>query len=189
MMDETSPGSYAGASHLAGASLPSSSDVLCAALWYAQQGLRVLPLRPGLKVPAYGVRGYKDASSDPVQIRAWWQRMPKSNLGIATGHLVDVIDLDGPDAVRTWLSLDERPQFLGRVRTPRPGGYHLYVYATGDGIATGLLPGIDYRGVGGYVVAPPSWFGGDESHTYQGNYTWVNMLTLGQGGADDANMG
>lgn len=126
------------------------------ALWYAEQGLRVFPLQPGLKVPHQGSRGCKDATSDLNVIRQWWEWYPESNLAIATGHLVDVIDIDGPVGVDSWLQFDDLPDALGTVSTPRKAGSHLYVAATGDGNSAGIFPGIDYRGVGGYVVAPPS---------------------------------
>lgn len=147
--------------------------VLAAALWYAEQGLHVFPLQAGSKIPHKGTRGCKDGTTDPDAIRAWWERWPDSNLAIATGHVVDVIDIDGPEGVKSWLSIiDELPPIFGRVSTPRPGGNHLYVAATpGRGNKAGLLPHIDYRGDGGYVVAPPSF-------TDQGTYRWLQPLDM-----------
>jgi hypothetical protein len=139
---------------------PSPVPILAAALWYAEQGLHVFPLSPATKIPHKGTRGCKDAVTDAETVRTWWDRWPDSNVGIATGHLVDVVDIDGATGQRSraqswemFASLD----VIGTVLTPRPGGMHLYVpanAAVGNGAA--LLPGIDYRGRGGYVVAPPS---------------------------------
>lgn len=128
------------------------------ALWYAEQGLAVFPLQPAAKVPMRGSRGCKDATADPDRVRAWWEQRPDANIGLATGHLVDVIDIDGPAGVASWAAmLDALPPALGKVSTPRPGGTHLYVAAVpGRGNKARLLPGVDYRGTGGYVVAPPS---------------------------------
>lgn len=148
-----------------------------AALWYAGAGLHVFPLTPGSKIPLPGSRGFKDATTDAEQITAWWSATPDLNIGIATGHLVDVVDVDGPAGVRTWIDLyDDLPYVLGKVSTPRPGGNHLYVIAVpGRGNKAGIMPGIDYRGTGGYVVAPPSVITGGD---HPGSYSWYSPLDL-----------
>lgn len=147
-----------------------------AALWYGLRGLAVFPLQPGGKRPYQGSHGLKDASTDLDQIRAWWTARPTSNIGLATGLVVDVIDIDGPAGVLSWSRLlltqadDLDP--LGTVSTPRPGGTHLYVPATGNGNRAGTFPGIDYRGQGGYVVAPPS------TNSHGQPYYWRRPLSL-----------
>jgi hypothetical protein len=149
---------------------------LCAsALWYAKQGLHVFPVQAGGKQPYPGTHGCKDATTNQAQIHVWWTRWPDANIGIATGHLVDVIDIDGPPAgIKSWGRLkveNKLPPILGKVSTPRPGGNHLYVPATGRGNGAKVAPGIDYRGAGGYVVAPPS-------ETPVGRYVWYQPLEL-----------
>lgn len=152
-----------------------------AALWYANTGLRVFPLQPGRKDPYPASHGCLDATSDQDQIISWWTHRPNANIGIATGHLVDVIDIDGPDGVHSWVELgDGLPPILGTVSTPRDGGSHLYVPATGRGNKARIYPGIDYRGRGGYVVAPPSTLAVDPARTYHGPYTWRRPLNLGE---------
>lgn len=126
------------------------------AVWYAERGWPVHPLRPGLKVPATP-HGCKDATVDVERVRRYWARHPDANIGIATGHGVDVIDLDGPDA------LDALDAAAPRDAAPIDGpivvtarGAHLYVTPTGRGNRAGLVAGVDYRGAAGYAVAPPS---------------------------------
>ena len=70
-------------------------SLLSAALWYASVGLRVFPLSPGTKIPYKGSAGCHDASRNEDVIRGWWEPDPDSNIGIATGHLIDVVDIDG----------------------------------------------------------------------------------------------
>jgi hypothetical protein len=139
-----------------------------AAVWYAERGHLVFPLRPGQKIPATP-NGFKDASMNPDTIRNWWRAEPRYNIGLSTGHLFDVIDLDGPDGITSIAAIEDEgllPTIIGRVLTPgdereqRPPGMHLLVRPTGDGCATKIRPGIDYRGIGGYVVAPPSLING-----------------------------
>ncbi|MFF1820373.1 bifunctional DNA primase/polymerase [Kribbella sp. NPDC058245] len=137
------------------------ASILGAALWYGERGLRVFPISPRSKKPYLDTHGLHDATSDAGRIRAAFETKPNANIAIATGHRVDVIDFDGLEAhlawgrtYPTWAEAGIEP--LAIVSTPRPGGMHVYVTATGEGNYAGMLPGVDYRGLGGYVVVPPS---------------------------------
>lgn len=134
--------------------------LLEAALRYASWGWPVFPLKPGGKAPATR-NGFKDATTDGDHIRAWWTSTPDANIGLPTGMLFDVIDIDPPAGAVSYAQLaadDLVPDVHGHVATAS-GGLHLYIAATGDGNRAAILPGIDYRGAGGYVVAPPSTLG------------------------------
>lgn len=158
--------------------------LLASALWYAEHGLRVFPLTPGTKIPLKGSRGCLDATNDEATIRTWWERTPDANVAIATGHLVDVVDVDGPEGQRSrarqWDEVFGQVDAdnLGKVLTPRPGGMHVYVPATGEGNGASIAPGVDYRGLGGYVVAPPSVI--TEGNGTPGTYRWLGTPRLGE---------
>lgn len=137
------------------------ASVLGAALWYAEHGLPVFPIQPYAKKPYPRTHGVGDATMVEARVRAMFADKPDANLAIATGVRVDVIDFDGPEAhaawgqtYPTWAAAGINP--IAIVSTPRPGGLHVYIAATGKGNRAGMLPGVDYRGVGGYVVVPPS---------------------------------
>jgi hypothetical protein len=150
--------------------------LLDAALLYASWGWPVFPLLPlaraatiahqtGEPISKVAKRpatrnGFKDATADPDRIRAWWTRHPDSNIGLPTGLAFDVIDVDPPDGIPSYLALlgQQDLQSHGRVTTSS-GGTHLYVLPTGRGNSSRTMPGVDYRGAGGYVVAPPSTLG------------------------------
>lgn len=135
------------------------------ALWYAGLSLPVFPLKRGAKEPLGGSHGVHDATTDPVEVRALF-RNPHLNVGLATGHGVDVLDFDGPPSHTAWTSYwgpdrakrweDVGVVVLATVSTPRPGGLHVYVPSGSFGNRAKVIPSIDYRGLGGYVVAPPS---------------------------------
>lgn len=131
--------------------------LLDAALLYASWGWPVFPLRPKDKRPATR-NGFKDATTDTDRIRAWWAKNPESNIGLPTGIKFDVIDIDTPHGVTSYqkmLDADILPDSHGMVATSSSGIHH-YITPLGGGNLAGTLPGIDYRGAGGYVVAPPS---------------------------------
>ena len=154
------------------ARLAAPGALAAAALWSAQQGIAVFPLRPHAKIPLTGTHGFKDASADPAAVAAWWAEHPDANIGAPTGLTFDVIDVDGPAGYRSLADLRERdliPTVYASVKTPR--GTHLYMAVTGDGNTAGLRPGIDVRGLGGYVVVPPS-VNGDGRY-----YSWSTPLT------------
>ncbi len=170
----------------------SDNPLLNAALDYAARGIPVLPVhrptsRPGPEVgcscgdPGCGsigkhpvtTHGLKDASTNREQIEWWWRRFPQANIGLATGHLFDVLDIDGPTGQRSIARLSanhpiSRPGPL--VRTGR-GGWHVYLAPTGLGNPKPRdLEKVDWRGRGGYVLAPPS------RHASGRRYRWVRDL-------------
>ena len=133
------------------------------ALHYAKQGWPVFPLNG--KKPAIprerGGRGCHDATLDLNRIEEWWREYPEANIGIGTGRRSGllVVDVD-PRKTQAWLdslhSLALPPTFTVKTWS---GGWHLYFRFSGDeriSIGTDLLPGIDWRGNGGYVVGAGS---------------------------------
>jgi hypothetical protein len=167
-----------------------------AALAYAKQGFRVLPLHHPIQVrsrkqpgsvgcscgdPECGPvgkhprtrNGLHDATADPGQLARWWQRWPNANIGLVTGELADVLDIDGWAAwaaLRGWAT-----QHQLRLEGPlaRTGnGLHYYLAPTGTGNRADLLEHVDWRGRGGYVVAPPSLHGSGT------RYRWLRPLTV-----------
>jgi hypothetical protein len=113
------------------------------------------------------------ASTDPAVVGEWWRRWPEANLGLATERRFHVLDLDGTqgvEALRAILSIApaEHP---GPVARTGGGGWHLLYRPSGLGNRVGLAPGVDWRGRGGLIVAPPS------RHASGRRYSWVRPLT------------
>lgn len=135
------------------------------ALWYASLGMAVFPIWPRTKSPRT-TNGFKDATTDPAQIEAWWNEQPY-NIGIATGAMsggLVIIDLDineekginGYLVLKEWqLEHGTLPDTVQSI-TGR-GGYHLLYRDTRPwNNRVGVREGVDIRGEGGYIVAPPS---------------------------------
>lgn len=140
-----------------------SGTIRDAALTYAAAGLAVFPCIPGGKQPLTE-RGYLDAATGARRIRGWWAWQPHANIGIATGHGLDVLDIDvhaGGNGYRILEHLHRSnlvPGALAAVRTPS-GGTHLYFPSDPDRPQRTWSRGtmhVDFRGTGGYVLAAPS---------------------------------
>jgi hypothetical protein len=155
--------------------LEAPGALAAAALWYAAQGITVFPCQPRGKQPATR-NGFKDATTNTTLIAAWWADQPACNIGLPTGHQFDVVDVDGHDGINSIYFGDdplyESLNILGKAFTTRDGGVHLYVPPTGLGNKAALYPGVDYRGQGGYVIAPPSV--GENGRRYR----WAQPLRL-----------
>jgi hypothetical protein len=128
---------------------------------YAESGWNVFPCAPDSKLPLTK-QGFLDASSSHRRIEAWWKIHPAANVAIATGRPgPDVLDIDVHPNGSGWSALNELkraglvPEAGAVVRTPSGGGHFYYA---GSDQRNGHLPGhhLDYRGLGGYVVSPPS---------------------------------
>lgn len=155
------------------------SPMLAAALSYARKGMGVFPIwwavgprcacpkgaecgSPG-KHPIGDVvpQGVKNASVRDADITTWWTRFPNANIGIRTGHGLVVIDIDPQhDGESSIAKLEDT---YGRLPATVEsitggGGRHILFHSTVSvgNSASRLGRGIDIRGDGGYIVAPPS---------------------------------
>ena len=142
-------------------------NCLNAAIEYAKKyKWAVFPVSATTKKPLTP-HGCTDAKKDIGAIRSWWKKWPDAGIGIATGAVsgLVVIDLDvdenkgidGRISMREWeRDHGELPETVMAI-TGR-GGSHLYYSYNGTDIKNraGILEGIDVRGEGGYVIAPPS---------------------------------
>jgi hypothetical protein len=128
------------------------------------------------------------ATTDPDTIEGWWKQWPNANIGVATGKRsgIYVIDIDNKASVELAPgvlvaegdhSLRQKENEIGRLSETKTvitgsGGTHLiyqYPENTTEPIAnrSGLLPSVDTRGDGGYIVAAPSL------HISGNRYRWI----------------
>jgi hypothetical protein len=113
-------------------------------------GIDKKPLVPWLEFQK-GKATYKDLST--------WFEEGDAMVGIVTGEIsnVCVIDVDTPDGEKRLRAISPESFNAPTVLTPR-GGRHLYFeHEPGMRNLAGAIPGTDFRGEGGYVVAPPSF--------------------------------
>ncbi len=163
-----------------------------AALAYARQGWKVLPLHsapagrcscgqtdcgsPG-KHPRTP-HGGKDASSDEPTLRAWWKEWPESNLGIVPDPGVAVLDVDPRNGGADSLAELERVrgQLPATAAVATGGGGHHFYFRLPEGQfrrRPGFRPGLDLLIGTGYVIAPPS------VHASGGVYHWITCFDEG----------
>lgn len=150
-----------------------AADTLDAARRYLARGWSVLPLRPRDKRPLIPWTDLQVERAGEDDVADWFRRWPDANVGIVTGGVSNliVLDVDPKHGGDTTLARLER-----RYRALPPtaealtggGGRHLYFIHPGGLIRNraGLAQGIDLRGDGGYIVAPPS------VHPSGGSYRW-----------------
>ncbi|MBL8528861.1 MAG: bifunctional DNA primase/polymerase [Burkholderiales bacterium] len=136
--------------------------LLDAALLYAARGWSVLPCEARDKTPLT-MGGVKGAKTDLATIRKWWRGSPNANIGVATGSAsrLLVVDVDPRNGGNESLAaLEARYGALPSdyVVETGGGGQHIYLrLPEGRSVrCRKLAPGIDIKGDGGYVIAPPS---------------------------------
>ena len=148
------------------------------ALNYVRYGLLVIALAFKSKRPRKGSHGYKDATTDAKQIRAWWGQDPQCNIGIVTGNDLVVMDFDGQCGKDSYVKLVKllgAPPPTATVLTPGKGGGTHHYYRTGGRVLpshVGIAAGVDVRGKGGHAVAPPC------PHPDGGNYEFAKGLSF-----------
>jgi hypothetical protein len=131
------------------------NKLLLSALKYAELGFSVIPVGKDKK-PYVKWEPYQKQKADKAQIEKWWERTPEAGVAIITGSIsgVCVVDIDTTEGEYAF------KEKIGEVHCPVAhsprGGKHLYFQDMGCGNKTGFLPGVDFRGEGGYIIAPPS---------------------------------
>jgi hypothetical protein len=142
------------------------------ALKYKALGFSVLPVQRVDKKPLIPWQEFQKRLPTEEEVARWWQRWPAANLAIVTGKVsgVVVLDVDGPEG---------EASLRGRQVPPTPTvltgkGRHLYFRWPGFEARNFArkLPGLDFRGDGGYVVAPPS------VHASGRRYRWADYLGI-----------
>ena len=174
------------------------SPVATAAVAYAHQRWLVVPLHvaiagecscpKGPDCPRMGKHprtknGLNDATTNEALIAASWERAPNANVGVRTGlesgFFVLDVDIDpgkGIDGPATLAALEAEHGELPTTRTAQTGrgGRHYLFQHPGPGMRISndagkrLGHGLDVRGDGGYIVAPPSL------HASGRTYEWEN---------------
>lgn len=138
------------------------SSILESALRYAQKGMPAFPCNPENKQP-FTPHGFRDASTNPDRLGAWWKAHPDAMIGLPTGEASGmwVVDCDGEEGIAGFLRVCEEhgysPSTLSQS-TPSGGRHYLFAWPEEGGIGNRvrLWPSVDVRGSGGYIIAAPS---------------------------------
>jgi len=174
--------------------LEAPADAETAALEYARQGLRVVPIAPGTKHPRGMGRWQDKATTDPNQIRLWYQGLYRGHgVGIATGRKSGIwaldIDVSGTktgDQTLRDLTAKYGPLPRAPLAQTGTGGYHM-IFAWDENRPVAniqnaerrLGPGLDVRGEGGQIVAAPT------IHPNGNPYKWLISLLEGRPAGPD----
>ena len=150
------------------------ANILQTALAYADRGFSVIPIRPDKK-PFIKWESYQTTKASPEEIKSWFTKWPGAMIGICTGEISGllVVDCDNDGAYQKIQDLLPDSFVTCIAKTPR--GYHIYlIYPKGEQIsnAAGIMPGVDVRGQGGYIIAPGS------VNTEGKAYTWLEGLGI-----------
>ena len=129
--------------------------------------------------------GLKEATTDRQVILKWWNKIPDANIAIRTGIKSGLVVLDidtKTNGFESLATLENNNNKLPETLTSITGskGNHVFFTHPGGTVKTraNILSGIDFRGDGGYIIAPPS------IHLSGDAYYWANfgsMLTEAPG--------
>jgi hypothetical protein len=133
------------------------------ALWLAQE-MRLPVFACGPDKRPVTQHGFHDATRDPAEIKAQFSSPGAAMIGVPTGQGAGffVVDLDVKNGGQglEWLAANQHRLPRTRTHKTRSGGQHLlFQWPEGRTIrnsASRVAPGVDVRGNGGYIIAPPS---------------------------------
>lgn len=142
---------------------PAEGAVKEAALACLARGWSVIPIRRADKRPLIRWEEFQHRRPAPEEVRGWYGQWPEANIAIVTGPVSGLVVVDVDPGHGGQDSLDELERRHGALpltveALTGGGGRHIYFCSppVPVGNRAGIVPGIDLRGAGGYVVAPPS---------------------------------
>jgi hypothetical protein len=138
-------------------------SLTASALWLAQE-MRLPVFACGPDKRPVTQHGFQDATRDPSEIKAQFGTPGAAMIGVPTGQGAGffVVDLDVKNGGQglEWLAANQHRLPRTRTHKTRSGGQHLlFQWPEGRTVrnsASRIAPGVDVRGNGGYIIAPPS---------------------------------
>jgi len=153
------------------------ANVERAAFDYLSRGWSVIPLHARGKRPAVRWQEYQHRLASEQEVKGWFDIWPNANLGIVTGAVsgLAVLDVDPQHGgVESLQECEEVHEPLPNTVEAVTGGGGRHVYFAYPGVfihnRVGLKPGIDLRGDGGYIVAPPSIHPSGHCYTWKSSH-------------------
>jgi Bifunctional DNA primase/polymerase, N-terminal. len=148
------------------------------ALGYQKKfNLSIIPVNPKNKKPFVAWKQYQKNCAQAATIRAWFDRHPEAAIGIVTGSVSGLFVIDC-DTQAGWEAIQKiLPEGLKMPVAKTPRGWHLYFQYPADCTLTvgqNVIPGVDFKGEGGYVVSPPS------VNSSGGCYKWIEGQSLSE---------
>jgi len=141
-----------------------------AALKYQEAGRSVIPVQQNKK-PFVKWEKYQTERATLDLIKEWWRKWPEANVAMVTGGIsgLNVVDIDSKEGMAKLEELLPDNLVTPTARTPR-GGWHFYFRnKNGLGNSVGFIEDCDFRGEGGYIIAPPSK-----------GYKWIENLSINE---------
>jgi len=130
------------------------------ALEYCNRGLSIIPIKPRDKKPLIAWEEFQGRRANEAEIRGWFDKWGEINLGVVTGEVsgLIVIDIDSEEAAGVLKKHAGDYDLKAVPRSHTGKGWQLFFRHPGGKVQNraGILPNLDCRGDGGYVVVPPS---------------------------------
>jgi len=147
------------------------------ALKYLKLGFSVIPIVANSnKKPCIEWKEFQERLPTEKEIKEWWGKWPNANIALVTGPIskLFVIDIDSIKALEFLHQHFPEDYTTTQVQTPSKNWHFWFKYPENTDVPFGnsaskIFPNFDTRGVGGYIIAPPSK---DE----RGEYKWLVSL-------------
>ena len=141
------------------------NELLESALEYLEQGWSIIPILRSTKRPAVKWAKYQERQPTEEEVTGWFERFDNLDIALVTGAVsgLVVVDIDNAEALEYARSID----LHSPIQASTKKGIHLYFehpqterfgprVGSSNHVDWPQVPGLDFRGDGGYALIPPS---------------------------------